>query len=131
MTSDREIDVEAAAKVQAEAEEELKELESVIIGLEDEAVLQIAAQKRFDYARTYKALQMDLTLIKASANANERLNNKQVADQFNQKLPSITIDMQHCLRSIRLLDKQYPSVLERMKKMVTANIRELRSNIKE
>ncbi len=123
MSGENQLDIEAAAEAQAEAEAELKELESVEIGLDNEAIMQIAAKKRFDFAQYYTSLKMDLGLAKASAKANESLNNKQAADQLFQKLPLITVEMQHCLRSIRQIDKEFPSALERMKKLVALNIK--------
>ncbi len=111
-------DIEKMVEGQGNAEEELKELEKIELGLEPDAITAIAAKKRFEYAQIYQGLQVDSETLKASSQANINLGNKQAAGGFDQRVAACVTEMQHCLRAIKTIDKQYAGAKELMQKML-------------
>ena len=109
-----------AAEELASAEAEMDELNNVEIGLESDAIVSMAAKKRFEYAQAYQMLQIDHRAAEASASINERMKNTQARDNFYQRANTMATEMKHCLKAILMIDKQYPEAKAVMLAMVKA-----------
>ncbi len=107
-------ELEQKVKQQAVAEAEVEDLSDVDPGLSPSAVIEIYAKERLQGAVVYQTLAVRLSTIKASIRANEAVGNPQAVEHFKAQEAEVERNMKHCLRGIKVMDKQCPEAKARM-----------------
>ena len=103
----------------AEAQPEIEDLSDVDVGLLEADILNIVADERAKLAIQYERLRTILGNVKASISANKSVGGNEEAIKLFEKQESlISLDIQHCLRSIKGIDKKHNGVKERMQEML-------------
>lgn len=103
------------------AVEEVKEVENlddVDIGLPDSDIINIVANERFQVASAHQLLKVRLSTVQASVVANNSVGNTKEAEKFKTQEQEISIQMKHCLRGIKTIDREYPKAKARMLEMI-------------
>lgn len=101
----------------AEHQEE-ESLDDVDVGLPVKTVVDIYARERLNFAQTYQLLSVRFTTAEGSEAANKGVGNKKEAEKYRDQAQAIAIDMKHCLRSIKQIDKMCPAAKIKMQEML-------------
>ena len=96
--------------------DEPESLDDIDLGLDDQAILDIAANERWQCAVAYQTLHLRLLTVEASIKANQNVGNIQAVKQFESQLEEISRQEKHALRGIKTIDKRYPEAKARMLK---------------
>ncbi len=102
--------METAVREQTEPED----LSDVELCIPDQTRDNIAAQERINVAQNYTILSLRAVTTRASVAANKGVGNTDAVSKFEGQLKEIEVQIAHCLRSIKAIDREYP----RAKKMV-------------
>lgn len=96
--------------------EEVEDLSDVDVGLSDSSISQIVAKERFDLACYHQLLKTRQANTRASINANQAVGNNEGAKQYENLLKNVDLELAHCLRSIKTIDREYPQAKGEMQR---------------
>lgn len=109
-------DIEKAAQEQPAVED----LTGIDLGLDDKAIMDISARERLNCATSYQILSVRASTVRASVVANKAVGNTQAQETFQKQLADLERDMAHCLRGIKVIDKECPKAKARMQELAKA-----------
>jgi len=109
-------EVEKEVKAQPEVED-LTEAD-VDIGLPDADVLALVARERYNIAVAFTQLKVRKSTVSASIAANRGTGNTDGIKKFEEQEKLLALDLAHCLRGIKEIDKTYKGAKKRMQDMI-------------
>jgi len=107
-------DLENEVEKQAQADAEVEDLSNVDFVIPEKTTIDIYARERLGGATSYRILSIRLSTVKASIKANESVGNTSAVEQYKKQMGDLERDIKHCLRGIKVIDKECPQAKERM-----------------
>ena len=109
-------EVEKAVEEQPEVKD-LTEAD-VDIGLPPADILALVARERYNIAVAFTQLKVRKSAVSASIAANRGTGNTDGVKKFEEQEKALSMDLQHCLRGIKAIDKEYTGARKRMQEMI-------------
>jgi len=90
----------------------------VDIGLPESDILALVARERYNIAVAFTQLKVRKSAVSASIAANRGTGNTDGVKKFEEQDKLLAMDLQHCLRGIKEIDKSYRGAKKRMQDMI-------------
>lgn len=90
----------------------------VDVGLPKSEILALVARERYNVAIAFTQLKVRKSAVTASIAANRGTGNTDGVKKFEEQDRVLALDLQHCLRGIKEIDKTYKGAKQRMQEMI-------------